>query len=121
MPKNPDGSGVASGSTTVVGVGVGGSGMGVGGSGVAVGVGEGVAVGLGVGEGVGVGVGVGVGRLLKIRSRFRSDPPLANSTTVEAATPSRKNSMSKPMRPGSLGSTTRFLNSSPTISDGKDS
>ena len=109
MPKNPDGSGVASGSTTVVGVGVGGSGVGVGGSRVAVGVGE------------GLGVGEGVGRLLKIRSRFRSDPPLANSTTVEAATPSRKNSMSWPMRPGSLGSTTRFLNSSPTISDGKDS
>ena len=87
MPKNPLGSGVAVGSTTVSGVGVAGSAVGVAGAAVAVGVGDGVGVGLGVAE----GVGVGVGRLLKMRSRFRSDPPLVNSTTVEAAIPSRKN------------------------------
>ncbi len=55
-PKKPVRSGVAVGSTTVVGVG--GSTVGVAGTGVAVGVGDGVGVAVGVGDGVGVGVTV---------------------------------------------------------------
>ncbi len=110
---------------TGVGVAVGGTGVGmgvaVGGTGVGVAVGgTGVDVGVGVG-GTRVGVGVGVGNPTKTRAKSSLKLPGSNRSEIPDFTPFKKNSMGCPAVSISIGSTTRLLYVSPSITAGWDS
>ena len=122
------GRGVTVGSTGVfVGVAVGGTGEAVGvGISVAVGVGLFVGVGgtgveVGVGDGDGVIVGVGVGSPVNTRSKFLLVAPLTYSAVFLDFTPFRKNSITRPTRLESSGSTTRFRYAPLWMRAGRDS
>ena len=112
------GTGVAVGVGISVAVGVGLL-VGVGGTGVEVGVGDGVGDGDGVI--VGVGVGVGVGSPVNTRSKFLLVAPLTYSAVFLDFTPFRKNSITRPSRLESSGSTTRFRYAPPWMRAGRDS
>ena len=106
-------------------VAVGGTGVGmgvaVGGTGVGVAVGgTGVDVGVGVG-GTRVGVGVGVGNPTKTRAKSSLKLPGSNRSEIPDFTPFKKNSMGCPAVSISIGSTTRLLYVSPSITAGWDS